>query len=272
MLLTANKKEVPIAWSCSLMRDDSDHVAGIVAVGRDLTERRGMEEKLFQSTQMASLGVMAGGIAHELRNPLGIISASAQLLLENPRDTNFRAQGLQNIYAATRRASLIIENLLKFARPAGVWEKKEINLHTIIDEILALLSNQIKSQDVVVTVTYQPDLPHLYGSHQMLQQVFANLILNACNAMPEGGSLKITVEANSAAQVEIHLKDTGRGIPPENLSKIFDPFFTTMPVGKGVGLGLSISHTIIQQHQGVIEVLSEVGKGSDFIVRLPGIL
>lgn len=271
-LLTATKKEVPIAWSCSLMRDDSGHIAGIVAVGRDLTERRGMEEKLFQSAQMASLGVMAGGIAHELRNPLGIISASAQLLLENPRDTKLRTQGLQKIYAATWRASLIIENLLKFARPAGKWEKKEVNLHAIIDEILALLSNQIKSQDVIVSVTYQPDLPHLYGSHEMLQQVFANLILNACNAMPEGGLLKIAVEANSAGQVEIRFMDTGGGVPPENLSKIFDPFFTTMPVGKGVGLGLSISHTIIHQHQGVIEVHSEVGKGSSFIVRLPGIL
>ena len=106
----------------------------------------------------------------------------------------------------------------------------------------------------------------------MLQQVFANLILNACNAMPEGGLLKIAVEANSAGQVEIHFMDTGGGVPPENLSKIFDPFFTTMPVGKGVGLGLSICHTIIQQHQGVIEVHSQVGKGSTFIVRLPGIL
>ncbi len=271
-LLTATKKEVPIAWSCSLMRDDSGNVAGIVAVGRDLTEHRRMEEKLFQSAQLASLGVMAGGIAHELRNPLGIISASAQLLQENPRDLKLRTQGLQKIYAATRRASLIIENLLKFARPAGKWEKKEINLHAIIDEDLALLSNQIKLQDVIVSVTYQPDLPHLYGSHEMLQQVFANLILNACNAMPEGGLLKIAVEANSAGQVEIRFMDTGGGVPPENLSKIFDPFFTTMPVGKGVGLGLSICHTIIQQHQGVIEVHSEVGKGSTFIVRLPGIL
>lgn len=254
------------------MRDDSGHVAGIVAVGRDLTERRVMEEKLFQSAQMASLGVMAGGIAHELRNPLGIISASAQLLLENPRDSKLRLQGLQKIYAATRRASLIIENLLKFARPAGIWEKKEINLHAIIDEILALLSNQIKLQDVIVSVTYPPALPHLYGSHEMLQQVFANLILNACNAMPEGGLLKIAVEATSAGQVEIRFMDTGGGVPPENLSKIFDPFFTTMPIGKGVGLGLSISHTIIQQHHGVIEVHSQVGKGSSFIVRLPGIL
>ncbi|MDO9066713.1 MAG: PAS domain S-box protein, partial [Chloroflexota bacterium] len=224
-LLTATKKEVPIAWSCSLMRDDANRVAGIVAVGRDLTERRVMEEKLFQSAQLASLGVMAGGIAHELRNPLGIISASTQLLLENPGDLILRAQGLQKIYTATRRASLIIENLLKFARPAGVWEKKEIDVHAIIGETLALLSNQMATQNVMVSVTCQPALPTLSGSRVMLHQVFANLILNACNAMPEGGVLKIAVEVHSARQVEIHFVDTGVGIPPGNLSKIFDPFF-----------------------------------------------
>ena len=271
-LLTASSKEVPISWSCSLMRDDSGKIVGIVAVGRDLTEIRRMEDKLFESAKMISLGVMAGGIAHDLRNPLGIISASSQLLLENPKDSKLRTQGLQKIYAATRRASLIIENLLKFAKPAGGWVKKEITLHAIINDTLTLLVNQITSQKVTVSVTYQPYLPHLYGSHEMLEQVFANLILNACNAMPQGGLLNITVEANSAGLVEICFMDTGCGVPPENLSKIFDPFFTTMPVGKGVGLGLSISHTIIQQHQGVIEVHSEVGKGSSFIVQLPGII
>ena len=271
-LLTASHKEVPISWSCSLMRDDSGNVAGVVAVGRDLTELRRMEDKRFNSAKLASLGVMAGGIAHDLRNPLGIISASAQLLLENPRDLKLRAQGLQKIYSATQRASLIIENLLKFARPASGWVMKDINLHAIIDETLALLSTHITSQDVIVSVTYQPDLPRVQGSHQMLQQVFTNLILNACSAMTQGGVLKITVEANSANQVELHFLDTGCGISPENLISIFDPFFTTMPVGKGVGLGLPICHTIIQQHQGEIEVHSEVGKGSDFIVRLPGSL
>ncbi|MDO9066614.1 MAG: PAS domain S-box protein, partial [Chloroflexota bacterium] len=265
-LITANRKEVPISWNFSLMCDDNNSVTGIVAIGRDLTELRHMENKLLQSDKMASLGVLAGGIAHDLRNPLGIISSCAQLILENPKDSKLRKQGLQKIYTSTRRASLIIENLLMFARPTGGWMEKEINLHTIIHETLELLNNQITLQNVIVSETYQPDLPYLYGNKEMLQQVFANLILNACNAMPEGGLLKIAVEANSAGHVEIRFMDTGGGVPPENLSKIFDPFFTTMPVGKGVGLGLSICHTIIQQHQGVIEVHSEVGKGSTFIV------
>ena len=268
-LLTSDAKQVPISWSCSLMRDDLGQISAIVAIGRDLTERRQMEEQLSRSADMASLGVMAGGIAHELRNPLGIISASAQLMMENPRDTRLRRQGLNKIYASTRRASLIIENLLKFSRPAGKWMKKEINLRLIIDETLALLENQISSQHVDVLVTCPETLPRLAGSHEMLQQVFTNLILNACNAMPAGGLLTIAVAVNENGQVGISFKDTGHGISPENLEKIFDPFFTTMPVGEGVGLGLSVTHSIVQQHNGSIEVKSEVGKGSNFTVLLP---
>ena len=272
-LITANRKEVPISWNCSLMCDDNNSVTGILAIGRDLTELRHMENKLLQSDKMASLGFLAGGIAHDLRNPLGIISSCAQLILENPKDSKLRKQGLQKIYTSTRRASLIIENLLMFARPTGGWMEKEINLHTIIHETLELLNNQITLQNVIVSETYQPDLPvyipYLYGSKEMLQQVFANLISNACNAMPEGGLLKITAEAISTGQVEIRFMDSGCGISHENLNKIFDPFFTTMPVGKGIGMGLSISHAIVLQHRGVIEVQSEVGKGSNFIVKLP---
>ncbi len=269
-LLTADGEEVPIAWSCSPMNDDVGAVVGIVAVGRDLTENRQMQDQLIQSAKMASLGVMAGGIAHELRNPLGIISASAQLLQESPEDVQLRNQGLQKISIATQRASLIIENLLKFTRSEGVRMKREIDLHAMLDETLALLSPQITLQKVVLERKNLPDFPHVYGSQEMLQQVFINLILNACNSMSGGGTLTITVGTNAYQEVEIRFSDTGSGISPENISKIFDPFFTTMPVGKGVGLGLSISHSIIRQHHGTLEVQSQVGKGSTFIVRLPG--
>jgi PAS domain S-box-containing protein len=118
-LMTADGQEIPIAWSCSTMRDDTGQVIGIVAVGRDLTERRRLEVQLIQSAKIASLGVLAGGIAHEIRNPLGIISASAQLLLEHSDDSDLHSQCVEKIRTATQRASLIIEKLLKFARPLG---------------------------------------------------------------------------------------------------------------------------------------------------------
>jgi signal transduction histidine kinase len=210
---------------------------------------------------------MAGGIAHELRNPLAISSSAAQLLLERPDDEKFREEAAEKIHSGVQRASYIIENLLKFARPP---EERMVptNINESLDETLSLLANQLKVHRVKLRKDFVPDLPQVVGNKSLLQQVFTNMILNACNAMPDGGSLTVATTA-SKAEVEIHFADTGVGIPTEHLSKIFDPFFTTMPVGKGIGLGLSISYSIIQQHQGTIEVESVVGKGTTFTVRLP---
>ncbi len=241
-----------------------------VAVERELTERRQLEAQLVQSAKMASLGVMAGGSAHELRNPLGIISTNAQLLLEHPDDAQLHIECAQKIHVATQRASQIIENLLKFARPVSA-QMQELDLHVVLEEALALLTYQMALQEIRLRKELQPDLPKVYGNPELLQQVFTNMILNACNAMPEGGVLTVRTRATEAGEVEILFKDTGRGIPPENLPKIFDPFFTTMPVGKGTGLGLSISYSIIRQHQGSIEVESRAGEGATFTIRLPAL-
>jgi signal transduction histidine kinase len=253
-------------------------------VGRDLTERRQLEAQLVHSAKMASLGVMAGGIAHELRNPLGIISAAAQLLLERPDDIRLWVEGAKKIHNATLRASLIIESLVKFARPQNEG-MGELDMQAVLEETLSLMDNQMALQKVTLQRHFQADLPRVYGNASLLQQVSTNMILNACNAMPQGGTL--TVSSRSIPReshgspppsftdlgpwVEIAFSDTGRGIFEQHLSKIFDPFFTTMPVGKGTGLGLSISYGIIQQHQGSIEVESEMGQGTTFTIRLPGI-
>jgi PAS domain S-box-containing protein len=267
-LLAADGQAVPIAWSCSPMWDDAGAVMGIVAVGRDLTERHQLEAQLIQSAKIASLGVMAGGIAHELRNPLGVISAAAQLLLDRPDGALLRNEAAQKIHAASQRASLIIENLLKFARPQSE-RMREVDLHALLDETLDLLAHQMALQTIVVKKEFQPNLPKITGNPTLLQQVFTNLILNARNAMAEGGRLTVTTRADDTGQVETKFDDTGRGIPAEHLSRIFDPFFTTMPVGQGIGLGLSISYSIIQQHQGTLEVESRAGKGTTFTIRLP---
>jgi PAS domain S-box-containing protein len=266
-LVTASGQEVPIAWNYSPMWDDAGKVVGIVAVGRDLTERRRLEAQLSHSAKMASLGVMAGGIAHEVRNPLGIISASAQLLLEHPDDAPLRSQGLEKIYTATQRASLIIENLLKFARPQD-GRKKETDLRSVLEETLALLTHQMTLQKVNLIRAFEP-LPRINVNPELLQQVFTNLILNACNAMPQGGTLTVSTHANGQEEILVRFGDNGHGILPEHMPMIFDPFFTTMPVGKGTGLGLSICYSIISQCQGKIDAESQVGQGSTFTVRLP---
>jgi len=269
-LTTSDGREIPISWSCSAMREDGGEVVGIVAVGRDLTERRSLEAQLIQSAKMASLGVMAGGIAHEVRNPLGIIAISAQLLRERFNDPELPAGCLERIDKAVKRASLIIENLLKFAR-ASREQMEKVDVHAVLDETLALLANQISLQKVALKKDFQPDLPTVYGNPDLLQQVFANLALNARNAMPEGGTLVVTTRSSRADQVELQFSDTGCGIPSENLPKIFDPFFTTRPVGQGTGLGLSICYSIVQQHRGTIEVQSQPGEGTTVTVRLPSV-
>lgn len=270
-LLTSDHQAIPIAWSCSPMLSDLGDVIGIVAVGRDLTERRRLEAQLIQSAKMASLGVMAGGIAHELRNPLGIISASAQLLIDHIGNFQLHNECAQRIHIATKRASLIIENLLKFARPMSE-RMHEVDVNIVIEETFVLLTHQLSHQQVDLRKDLQPELPRVHGNPALLQQVFTNLILNACNAMSYGGVLTVITREIDMGQVEIVFKDTGHGIAPENLTRIFDPFFTTMPVGKGTGLGLSISYSIIQQHNGIIEATSQVGQGAAFVIRLPGIL
>jgi PAS domain S-box-containing protein len=264
-LITADSRKLPIAWSCAPIRNPTQQVAGIVLVGRDLTERHQLQAQLIQSAKMASLGVM------------GIISAGVQLMSERLDDAQLRSEGIQKIYAATQRASLIIENLLKFARPQNE-QMQECDPHAVLEETLALLAHQMTLQKVVVKKEFQPHLPKIYGNPPLLQQVFANLILNARNAMPDGGNLTVTTRAvkrkpvsstDPPSGIEIRFCDTGTGIPVENLERIFDPFFTTMPVGKGVGLGLSISYSIIQQHRGTIQVESQAGQGTTFTVWLP---
>ena len=229
---------------------------------------------MFQSAKMASLGVMAGGIAHEIRNPLGICSAAAQLLQEHPEEIEFVREASAKIYTAVHRASAIIENLLKFARPAQDLMVQDrsvpLTINEIISDTLDLMANEVALRQIEIHQRLAKNLPPVYGNRNLLQQVFTNLVLNAINSMSAGGQLTVTTRTNSK-QMLIDFSDTGRGIEPQHLEHIFDPFFTTVPVGQGqgVGLGLSISYAIIKQHRGHITVNSQIGQGSTFTVWLP---
>lgn len=268
-LRTHSGKIIPVAWACSPMWDEQGRIVAVVAVGRDLTERRQLEAQLFQSAKMASLGVMAGGIAHQLRNPLGAASAAAQLMLREPDNKALGRQCAQKIYEGIKRASAIIESLLRFARPdSGALGEIEIN--EVISDTVAMLRHQANLSQVQVDVDLMTDLPTVNAHPSAMQQAFTNLFLNACQAMSSGGSLKIRSRRSAIPDlIAVDFADTGCGIPPENLSKIFDPFFTTRPVGQGVGLGLTIAYGILEQHGGRIQVRSTVGVGSTFTVLLP---
>ena len=268
-LIAPDGRESVVAWSSSPMTDDNGVITGTVVVGRDLTSYRLLASQLIQAEKMASLGVMAGGIAHELRTPLAVIQVSAQLLLEDSDDRELQAACLQKIEASAKRSALIIDNLLRFARPQTEL-LGEIDVDALLDETMMLLADQLALQMVRVHRAPTPHGIRVVGNADLLQQVFTNLVLNACTAMPKGGKLSIVISAVQGGLVRIAFQDTGVGIPAADLPHIFDPFFTTKPPGSpSSGLGLSISYSIMEQHGGSIEVASDPGKGSTFTVLLP---
>jgi signal transduction histidine kinase len=253
------------------MQNEAGRVIGVVAVGRDLTERRKLEMQILQSQKLAALGVMAGGIAHEIRNPLAISSSAAQFLIEEPiceLEPEFVVKCAEKIHQGIHRASKIIENLMRFARPSFQNELESVDLVTLCNDTIGLVANEAKLKKVELDIQLPSTPMIINGQPHMLQQMLMNLMLNAFRAMPNGGRIKFSLQSNHE-EVMLYIADTGTGIPTHNLDKIFDPFFTTSPVGEGVGLGLSLCYSIIKQHFGAIEVESTPNKGSLFTIRLP---
>ncbi len=181
-------QDLLIAWRFSAMREERGQVVALVGVGRDLTEKRQLELRLIQSAKMAALGEMAGGIAHEIRNPLAITSSAAQILLKKGADPELRCEAAQKIHAAAGRAATIIENLLRFARPSeGLVER--VDLNSAVEDTLSLIGHQISLQSIEIKKRLAPQVPRVKGNKNQLQQVFMNIILNAYHAMPDGGGL-----------------------------------------------------------------------------------
>ncbi len=267
-MVTGGGRRIPISWVLSPMKDETGRLVGMVAVGRDLSEHRKLERQLRQSQKLAALGVMAGGIAHEVRNPLAICYSAAQFLSECQFKSEFHRECVERILANIQKASVIIENLLRFARPSAATDMTLVDIVSILQDTLKLVDNQAKIQKIRVCADIGIQQAIVRGNQSLLQQVFLNLFLNAMNAMPDGGTLKITA-VSSEEELMVNIMDTGCGIPREDIENIFDPFYTLAPVGKGTGLGLSICYSILKQHCGSLQVDSAVGKGSTFSVRLP---
>ena len=267
-IVTKNGVTLPVSWVCSPMYDNmTGKVAGIVAVGRDLSEYRKLEMQLIQSQKLAALGVMAGGIAHEIRNPLAICFSAAQFLAENDNiSEEFRKECVDNIRSAVEKASTIIENVLRFARPSAHSDLSPVSVVQVVDESLQLIGNQAASRNIEVIREVPVEDVMVEGIANQLQQVFMNLFANAMNAMPDGGILRVRVVEDSS-DVRIEVLDSGCGIPEEDIDKIFDPFYTTSPMGSG--LGLSICYSIVNEHKGSIGVQSMINQGSMFTVCLP---
>ncbi len=241
---------------------------------QELAERKRAEEALQKSEQlraeaekMTAIGRLAAGVAHEINNPLTGVLTFAHLLREKENMDQQDKQDLDLVINETTRAAEIVRGLLDFARE-GPAAKEPLDLNDVIRQTIRLLGNQNAFQQIMVVEDLAENLPKVDGDMNQLQQVLLNLSLNACEAMPDGGTLLISTSAEDA-KVLVKVTDTGCGISSEQLDQIFEPFFSTKPVGKGTGLGLSVSYGIVQQHGGALEVESEEGNGTTFTVVLP---
>ena len=249
------------------LRDADGAVAGTIVLVEDISTRVQLEEQLQISEKMASIGLLAAGVAHEVNTPLTGISSFTQMLLDGAPPDDPKTKVLEKIERQTFRAAKIVNGLLNLARPAQV-ESDTVDVNVVVNDVLALLDHQFRTGKIQVRKELQPAAPIVQGIEYKLQQVFLNLFLNARDAMPKGGWLSIATHTDGN-DVAIEIADTGSGIPPEQLSRIYDPFFTTKALGKGTGLGLSITYGIVQEHGGTMTCESEVGQGTRFVLRLP---
>ncbi len=252
-----------------LKRADAAVHGGALVVLEDVTGRVRLEEQLQQREKLSSIGLLAAGVAHEINTPLTGVSSYTQMLLGMLAETDPKHALLQKIRRQTDRATGIVNNLLNFSRTGGATDFVEVNLARVLDDTLQLLEPQLRQSRVEIAREYAGDLPRVYGNAGKLQQVFTNLLLNARDAIPDGGCITLRAASDERDALTVEVSDNGIGIAPENVARIYDPFFTTKGVGRGTGLGLAVSYGIVQEHSGHIAVESAPGRGTTFRITLP---
>ena len=236
------------------------------AIVRDLTELRRAEERAKSAEEIASLSVIAAGIAHDISTPMNVILGYSEMLqdsLPNAKDRRRAAVISEQI----RRVTALLQTLLNLARPRKPV-KMPVQMDEILDHALDFCRERLRAGKIEVDRDVRP-APHVLGDRDRLEQMLLNLIVNAADAMPEGGRLMVSLKSVDAGWIEIVLADTGLGIAADVLAQVFEPFYTTKERGKGTGLGLVVANSIVSDHAGTIECESELGKGTRFVIRLP---
>jgi two-component system NtrC family sensor kinase len=264
--LLVNATEMPLQNPSG----DGSTVVGTLLLIEDITEHVRLEEQLQISEKMASIGLLAAGVAHEVNTPLTGISSFAQMLLEGADPADPKTVLLEKIERQTFRAAKIVNGLLNLSRPSAMTNDRiEVDLNAVITDVSSLLEHQFEVAKIKMRreLADVPTIPVLGIEHQ-LQQVFLNLFLNARDAMSRGGWLSVTTRIDGDSAIA-EVADTGSGIPSEQLARIYDPFFTTKAIGRGTGLGLSITYGIVREHGGTIHCESVVGQGTRFTLALP---
>lgn len=278
-IVTKSGEERIIAWHNTTLTDEEGNIIGTLSSGEDITIRKQTEEELMRSEKLVSLGQLAASVVHEVNNPLAGIMVYVKLFLKKYNENKLQAESTQQqlfkVEKELDRTTRIIRNLLDFARQSEP-SMSPMEPNKVVEAALFLVGNQINLENITLEKQLDPDLPLVMADFDKIQQVLINIILNAIQAMPEGGHLTITTSVAKGVRVgftdinavRIDIKDTGVGIPEENLHKLFTPFFTTKAKGKGVGLGLSVVHGIISKHKGKIYVKSKPNIGTTFSVYL----
>jgi signal transduction histidine kinase len=258
--------------TCSSIDDSEGGHLGRVIISRDITERKEMERRLMHQEKMTVIGKMGAGIAHELNNPLGVISMFTQMAMKKVFPGEPMYDYLDTIGRNTEVCKKVIQGLLTYARMAPT-HRKSLDLNGCINDVLFMCKPLMEKQSIVLETRLNKNLPNYVGDPDQLRQVFMNLIINAVHAMEGGGQLKVLTgmdgRADTDGTIRITFGDNGTGISPKDLPGIFEPFFTTKPEGVGTGLGLSTCKNILEGHGGSISVESEEGKGSTFTILLP---
>jgi hypothetical protein len=248
---------------------DAQGQTGALVVLEDVTTRISLEEQLQQREKLSSIGLLAAGVAHEVNTPLTGVSSYTQMLLGMLNENDPKHALLQKVRTQAERATNIVNNLLNFSRTGSATEFAEINIARVLDDTLQLLEPQFRRNQIEIVRSYDEDVPQAYANAGKLQQVFTNLILNARDAIPDGGRITVSTSTSEDGSPVVEIADTGIGIAPENVAKIYDPFYTTKGVGQGTGLGLAVSYGIVQEHAGHISVDSMPGRGTTFRITLP---
>jgi len=266
-LVKKDGQSFPVILNVNQFLDREGTLTGYIFIAKDITERKKLEYQIFQTEKLAAIGQLAAGMAHEINNPLFVISGRVEVLLGQTRLARKVKEGLDIVNTQADRVRKLVDQLLKFSRKTSP-KLETLNINDTIEGVLPLLSyHKLPSSTVNIEKDLDKDLPPIKGDLNQLQEVFVNLILNAHQSMPEGGRITIKTSNFQNLCAQIRISDTGHGISPQDIKNLFMPFFSTKQ--NGTGLGLSICYNIIKNHNGAIDVESQVDKGTTFIIKLP---
>jgi PAS domain S-box-containing protein len=254
-----------VSLSVSPRRDGSGAVAGASIVARDISEQRNLERRLHQTEELAAVATLVTGIAHDIGTPMNVILGYADLLARSLREEKDRER-LQIIRQQVERVTRLIQTLMNFARPQRETPRLQ-RIEEVVERALGLIVETAGARGIAIVRDFG-DTPPIVAEGERLERAFLDLFVNACDAMMKGGTLRVVTRPVRDG-VEIHVADTGIGIAPDVIGRIFDPFFTTKPRGKGTGLGLLVTRSIVAEHGGTIEVQSALGEGTTFQIFLP---